>query len=110
MGTMNYKGKEINATVINGNKFKFLVSSNSGTLIYKKSNLCFIPHGGYLEVRIMEVPDEAVECVGFVSENFKKLNKLDITKDYILVFCEDCIKFFDKETGKLVLSIPGTSF
>ena len=107
---MEYEGEKINGTRVYGGKFAQLISSKRGTLFYKENELVFIPASREVEVRIIEVPDRAEKCVGFLSDQFKHLGDLELYKVYIVDFGTDVLRVIDPKTGEVVLQFEGTTF
>ena len=105
---MKYKGAEINGTLATGAELVRLMSTKNGVLVYHLNTLYFIGfQNDRLKIAKLRTIYPALETKIFVSDEFDKVQKLDKSKLYLLLFGNVTLQIIDYKTGEVVLVLTG---
>jgi len=95
----------INAVIVKGKDIKSLIYRPAGVLVYRDNELVFLGFDDPIKLVLDHLPQKAEEKAVFVCYEFNKVQKLRDDEEYLLVFKNGTLEFWDKryEDVKLIL-------
>jgi len=105
---MFWGNSRINAVRVKGKDLKSLIHRPSGVLVYKNNELVFVAFDDPIKLVLSHLPQKAEEKVVFISEEFDKIQRINDSEEYLVVFREDGeLQIWDRQYKDMKLMILG---